>query len=101
MGNSEELEMQKKENEKLRKIANENYKLRDKLEEYQKTIKEYSDKKNELNMEVIKFKNLYNNMKLKNELLNNNVTEYKSTIESCMKENSELKLKIDELNKTK
>ena len=63
------------ENDKLRKIVKENYTLKSKIEELNNKIEELQEKIEALNNNKLEYKNLYNNMKLKNELLNNNMNE--------------------------
>ena len=82
------------ENEKLRKIAKENYKLKEKIDELNILIKEKEGKIEEISNDKIKYKNLYNNIKLKNDLLYNNMNELNKKIDAINNEKSLLEKKL-------
>ena len=84
----------KSENDNLKKVANENYSLLNRLKELEKIKKEDNLKLDEMNKENEQMKIKYNLLKFKNESINNSLKKLKEGIEKYNKEKKNLKKEL-------
>jgi chromosome segregation ATPase len=84
------------ENDRLRKMANENYTLRGKIDEFENIKKDYDSKIEDINKEKMVLQKKLDESNLKNESIINEFVQLKTNFNKINDENYELKQKVEE-----